>query len=159
MGDSRRIPGGGPGSSNEVENHAASIALQLTLMHWGGPSKASPTRTREHRRCRLAQPPTSGPMGKSRAALLDCATMLGPWLNRTFSAPDDNLDVLRRHVRDEWVDLVYLDPPFSWRRQSGTWTPREPAHSLRSAVGRKERSPNRRSGRWFSVTNGDGRKD
>jgi DNA modification methylase len=25
----------------------------------------------------------------------------------------DNLDVLRRHVRDESVDLVYLDPPFS----------------------------------------------
>jgi site-specific DNA-methyltransferase (adenine-specific) len=24
----------------------------------------------------------------------------------------DNLDVLRRHVRDEWVDLVYLGPPF-----------------------------------------------
>jgi site-specific DNA-methyltransferase (adenine-specific) len=25
----------------------------------------------------------------------------------------DNLDVLRRHVRDESVDLVYLDPPFN----------------------------------------------
>ena len=25
----------------------------------------------------------------------------------------DNLDVLRRHVRDESVDLIYLDPPFS----------------------------------------------
>jgi site-specific DNA-methyltransferase (adenine-specific) len=25
----------------------------------------------------------------------------------------DNLDVLRRHVRDETVDLVYLDPPFN----------------------------------------------
>ena len=24
----------------------------------------------------------------------------------------DNLDVLRRHVKDESVDLVYLDPPF-----------------------------------------------
>lgn len=24
----------------------------------------------------------------------------------------DNLDVLRLHVRDESVDLVYLDPPF-----------------------------------------------
>ncbi len=24
----------------------------------------------------------------------------------------DNLDVLRRHVPDESVDLVYLDPPF-----------------------------------------------
>lgn len=25
----------------------------------------------------------------------------------------DNLDVLREHVRDESVDLVYLDPPFN----------------------------------------------
>ena len=24
----------------------------------------------------------------------------------------DNLDVLRRHVKDDSVDLVYLDPPF-----------------------------------------------
>src|SRR5881396_3122935 len=24
----------------------------------------------------------------------------------------DNLDVLRRHVNDESIDLVYLDPPF-----------------------------------------------
>jgi site-specific DNA-methyltransferase (adenine-specific) len=24
----------------------------------------------------------------------------------------DNLDVLRRHIRDESIDLVYLDPPF-----------------------------------------------
>jgi 16S rRNA G966 N2-methylase RsmD len=25
----------------------------------------------------------------------------------------DNLDVLRQHVKDEIVDLVYLDPPFN----------------------------------------------
>ena len=25
----------------------------------------------------------------------------------------DNLDVLRRHIADESVDLVYLDPPFN----------------------------------------------
>jgi site-specific DNA-methyltransferase (adenine-specific) len=25
----------------------------------------------------------------------------------------DNLDILRRHVKDESVDLIYLDPPFS----------------------------------------------
>jgi site-specific DNA-methyltransferase (adenine-specific) len=24
----------------------------------------------------------------------------------------DNLDVLRRHIKDDTVDLVYLDPPF-----------------------------------------------
>ncbi len=25
----------------------------------------------------------------------------------------DNLDVLRRHIEDAFVDLIYLDPPFS----------------------------------------------
>ena len=25
----------------------------------------------------------------------------------------DNLDILRRYVKDESVDLVYFDPPFS----------------------------------------------
>ena len=25
----------------------------------------------------------------------------------------DNLDILRRYIRDETVDLVYLDPPFN----------------------------------------------
>ncbi|MGC9292020.1 MAG: DNA methyltransferase [Acidobacteriaceae bacterium] len=29
----------------------------------------------------------------------------------------DNLDVLRRYVRDETVDLVYLDPPFNSRQE------------------------------------------
>jgi len=24
----------------------------------------------------------------------------------------DNLDVLRQHIKDETVDLIYLDPPF-----------------------------------------------
>ncbi len=28
----------------------------------------------------------------------------------------DNLDVLRRHVKNESVDLVYLDPPFNSKR-------------------------------------------
>lgn len=28
----------------------------------------------------------------------------------------DNLDILRRHVADESVDLVYLDPPFNSKR-------------------------------------------
>lgn len=26
---------------------------------------------------------------------------------------DDNLDILRRYVQDESVDLIYLDPPFN----------------------------------------------
>jgi 16S rRNA G966 N2-methylase RsmD len=31
--------------------------------------------------------------------------------NRLFYG--DNLDVLREHIRDESVDLIYLDPPFN----------------------------------------------
>jgi site-specific DNA-methyltransferase (adenine-specific) len=27
----------------------------------------------------------------------------------------DNLEILRRYIEDESVDLVYLDPPFAWR--------------------------------------------
>ncbi|MCX7022904.1 MAG: DNA methyltransferase, partial [bacterium] len=33
------------------------------------------------------------------------------WTNKLFFG--DNLDVLRRHIGDESVDLVYLDPPFN----------------------------------------------
>ena len=40
----------------------------------------------------------------------------------------DNLDVLRQHIKDDSVDLVYLDPPFKrnqdynvlFREQDGT---------------------------------------
>jgi DNA modification methylase len=36
---------------------------------------------------------------------------MAEWKNRLYYG--DNLDVLRRHVPDESVDLVYLDPPFN----------------------------------------------
>ncbi len=43
----------------------------------------------------------------------------------------DNLDILKRHISDESVDLIYLDPPFNsnrdynilFREQSGTDSP------------------------------------
>ena len=38
----------------------------------------------------------------------------GHWLNELYYG--DNLDVLRRHVADESVDLIYLDPPFNSNR-------------------------------------------
>jgi 16S rRNA G966 N2-methylase RsmD len=28
----------------------------------------------------------------------------------------DNLDILRRYIKDESVDLIYLDPPFKSNR-------------------------------------------
>jgi len=37
--------------------------------------------------------------------------MAADWTNMLYYG--DNLDVLRRHVADETVDLVYLDPPFN----------------------------------------------
>jgi hypothetical protein len=47
---------------------------------------------------------------------------LGEWLRWAALPPPnllcygDNLDVLRLRVRDESVDLVYLDPPFKWNQ-------------------------------------------
>lgn len=38
----------------------------------------------------------------------------GQWLNELYYG--DNLEVLREHVADESVDLVYLDPPFNSSR-------------------------------------------
>ena len=47
---------------------------------------------------------------------------LGRWVSYSRPVPEnspnklfygDNLDVLGRHVADESVDLVYLDPPFN----------------------------------------------
>jgi len=37
--------------------------------------------------------------------------MLGEWKNKLFFG--DNLNILRDHLRDETVDLTYLDPPFN----------------------------------------------
>ena len=31
----------------------------------------------------------------------------------------DNFDILRRYLRDETVDLVYLDPPFNSAQSQG----------------------------------------
>ncbi|MDP2896504.1 MAG: DNA methyltransferase [bacterium] len=39
--------------------------------------------------------------------------MANDWKNTLYYG--DNLDVLRRHVGDETVDLIYLDPPFNSR--------------------------------------------
>src|SRR5207244_1114621 len=41
-------------------------------------------------------------------------TIMSPVLGRmNLLYYGDNLDVLRRHVADESVDLIYLDPPFN----------------------------------------------
>lgn len=36
------------------------------------------------------------------------------WKNKLYYG--DNLDVLRKHVKDETIDLVYIDPPFNSKR-------------------------------------------
>ncbi len=43
------------------------------------------------------------------------ADMLSPW-TRTTSTTGDNLEVLKKHIADESVDLIYLDPPFNSAR-------------------------------------------
>ncbi len=37
----------------------------------------------------------------------------------------DNLDILREHVPDESVDLVYLDPPQLHAHHAGPYHPRQ----------------------------------
>jgi site-specific DNA-methyltransferase (adenine-specific) len=37
--------------------------------------------------------------------------MLQDWKNKLYFG--DNLDILREHIKDESVDLIYLDPPFN----------------------------------------------
>ena len=39
--------------------------------------------------------------------------MIGELVDNNVLYYGDNLDVLRRHVKDETIDLVYLDPPFN----------------------------------------------
>jgi len=46
----------------------------------------------------------------------------------------DNLEVLRRHIKDESVDLCYIDPPFNSKRNyNQIYNP----HSARHHVVRK----------------------
>ena len=48
----------------------------------------------------------------------------------------DNLPILREHIADESVDLVYLDPPFNsnatcnvlFKAPSGDWDPCQPSN-------------------------------
>lgn len=54
-------------------------------------------------------PPTQGGAGAFTLARL-------PTMAKDRLYYGDNLDVLRRHVKDESVDLVYLDPPFNSAR-------------------------------------------
>ena len=44
----------------------------------------------------------------------------------------DNLDILREHVADESVDLIYLDPPFNYNVNYNVLF-REPSGELSSA--------------------------
>jgi site-specific DNA-methyltransferase (adenine-specific) len=37
--------------------------------------------------------------------------MTGEWMNKLYFG--DNLDIMRAHIADESVDLIYLDPPFN----------------------------------------------
>jgi site-specific DNA-methyltransferase (adenine-specific) len=37
-------------------------------------------------------------------------------VQKNFLYYGDNLTVLREHIKDESVDLVYLDPPFNSRQ-------------------------------------------
>jgi len=56
----------------------------------------------------------TSPSGAQAPGGREPAAPLPGGLNRLFYG--DNLDVLRRDIADESVDLVYLDPPFNSQR-------------------------------------------
>jgi DNA modification methylase len=61
------------------------------------------------------------------------------WKNKLFYG--DNLDVLREHIADESVDLIYLDPPFNSKRDYNLLfkTPKKPAKAAaKKAIANKD---------------------
>ena len=42
----------------------------------------------------------------------------------------DNLDILREHIPDESIDLIYLDPPFNSNRSYNVLFQRRPTGQL-----------------------------
>ena len=52
----------------------------------------------------------------------------------------DNLNVLREHIKDESVDLIYLDPPFNSKRDYNLLFK---SHKSASRSRREEASPSR----------------
>ena len=55
----------------------------------------------------------TGDQGRSHGSPIGLTVVVGP-PNQLFYG--DNLPVLRQHVKDESVDLIYLDPPFNSNR-------------------------------------------
>ena len=53
----------------------------------------------------------------------------------------DNLDILRRHLKDETVDLVYLDPRFNSRPELQRLLPRKGRHRRRQPDSRLQGYP------------------
>ena len=50
--------------------------------------------------------------GKAIRATKDGEAITVPgWKNKLYFG--DNMDILRAHVKDETIDLIYLDPPFN----------------------------------------------
>ena len=47
---------------------------------------------------------------------------MADWKNKLYFG--DNLDIVREHVPDESVDLIYLDPPFQLQRHLQRAVPR-----------------------------------
>jgi len=46
----------------------------------------------------------------------------------------DNLEVLQRYIKDESVDLVYLDPPFNSARTTTSSSPRKDGSQSSSQI-------------------------
>ena len=58
--------------------------------------------------------------------------MAQPWKNHLYYG--DNLTILREHIRDESIDLVYLDPPFNSQATYNVLFHARGAHNIRAHV-------------------------
>ena len=58
----------------------------------------------------------------------------------------DNLDILREHVADDSIDLIYLDPPFN-SNASYDLLFKSPAIAMRSFLGREVEAASTSQGR------------
>ena len=60
----------------------------------------------------------------------------------------DNLVVLREHIKDDSVDLIYLDPPFNSRQN----------HNVLFAGGHDPQNQSKRVPFWYPITSGESKR-
>ena len=66
---------------------------------------------------------------------IDCNFHQYGWIMNNYLYLGDCLDVLQDYVKDETVDLIYIDPPFNSKRNYNVFFDDKEIHSQQSALG------------------------